>query len=216
MFIFLFTPPVRTMKTDIVTMRDGTQLVLPVAENYKDCLNLIQSDLFRKRGKRVSHFRIILQAVFNPFHDFMIWFRLCQHKGILFPWCVTMYRLYQNTHKIKIPLKTRIGYGCLICHRMCIVVHKNTVIGNNVNLSHFLNIGSNHNTPAVIGNEVYIGPMTCLVEDVQIGNNVTIGAGAVVTKDIPAAAIAAGVPAKIIRNEFRRPGHCWDVTANQQ
>jgi serine O-acetyltransferase len=94
---------------------------------------------------------------------------------------------------------------------MCIVIHGKTVIGNNVNLSQFLNIGSNHNTPAVIGDEVYIGPMTCLVEDVQIGNNSTIGAGAVVTKDVAKETIVAGVPAKLIRQDSNRPQHCWEL-----
>ena len=37
------------------------------------------------------------------------------------------------------------------------------------------------------------------MEPVRIGNNVTIGAGSVVTKDIPDNAVAAGNPAKVIR-----------------
>ena len=40
------------MKTDIVTMRDGTQLILPKVENYGDCMTLIQSDLFRRKGSQ--------------------------------------------------------------------------------------------------------------------------------------------------------------------
>lgn len=40
--------------------------------------------------------------------------------------------------------------------------------------------------------------MTCLVEDVHIGNNVTIGAGSVVTHDIPNNSTAVGSPAKVI------------------
>lgn len=40
--------------------------------------------------------------------------------------------------------------------------------------------------------------MVCIVEGVKIGNNVTIGAGSVVTKDIPDNATVAGVPAKVL------------------
>lgn len=84
------------------------------------------------------------------------------------------------------------------------VVNGGTVIGNNVNLAQFLNIGTNHKTPAMIGDNVYIGPHVCLVEDVKIGNNSTIGAGAVVTKDVPQNATVAGVPAKVLN--YDNPG----------
>ena len=51
---------------------------------------------------------------------------------------------------------------------------------------------------AVIGDNVYIGPSVCIVEQVNIGDNVTIGAGSVVTKDIPDNATAVGNYAKVI------------------
>lgn len=78
------------------------------------------------------------------------------------------------------------------------VINSSTLIGNNVNLSQFLNIGTNHDTPAIIGDNVYIGPNVNIVEDVIVGNNTTIGAGAVVTKDVPESATIAGVPAKVL------------------
>ena len=93
------------------------------------------------------------------------------------------------------------------------VVNGGTVIGNNVNLSQFLNIGTNRNTPAIIGDNVYIGPHVCIVEDVKIGNNVSVGAGAVVTKDIPDNATTAGVPAKVLNydNPGRYVNRRWTI-----
>ena len=53
--------------------------------------------------------------------------------------------------------------------------------------------------PVKIGNGVWIGAKATLVKGVTIGDNAIIGANAVVTKDIPANAIAVGVPAKVAR-----------------
>lgn len=99
---------------------------------------------------------------------------------------------------IQIPSRTKIGRGFYIGHGVGIVINGGTTIGNNVRVSQFLSIGTNHRTPAVIGDNVYIGPGVCIVEDVKIGNNAIIGAGAVVVKDVPDNATVAGVPAKII------------------
>lgn len=71
-------------------------------------------------------------------------------------------------------------------------------------LGQFLNVGSQYGTPAIIGDNVYFGPFVSLVENVKIGNNVTIGAGAVVTKSIPDNATAAGVPVKVLN--YDNPG----------
>lgn len=50
-----------------------------------------------------------------------------------------------------------------------------------------------------IGREVWIGANVTVLPGVTIGDRAVIGAGAVVTKDIPARAIAVGVPARVIR-----------------
>ena len=53
--------------------------------------------------------------------------------------------------------------------------------------------------PVCIGKNVWLGGKVTVCKGVTIGNNSVIGANAVVTKDIPANCIAAGVPARIIR-----------------
>ncbi|MEE3491338.1 MAG: sugar O-acetyltransferase [Methanobrevibacter sp.] len=50
-----------------------------------------------------------------------------------------------------------------------------------------------------IGNDVWLGANVVILPGVTIGNNVVVGAGAVVTKDIPDNSLAVGVPAKMIR-----------------
>ena len=50
----------------------------------------------------------------------------------------------------------------------------------------------------LIGDNVYIGPNTCIIEDVQIGSNTTIGAGSVVSKSIEGGSTAVGSPCKVI------------------
>ncbi len=53
--------------------------------------------------------------------------------------------------------------------------------------------------PVVIGDYVWMGFDVKILGGVSIGSNCIVGAGSVVTKDIPSNSIAAGVPAKIIR-----------------
>lgn len=54
-------------------------------------------------------------------------------------------------------------------------------------------------SPVNIGDDVWIGGKVTITPGVSIGNNVVIASGAVVTKDIPDNTLAAGVPAKVIK-----------------
>jgi len=53
--------------------------------------------------------------------------------------------------------------------------------------------------PIILGNDVYVGNNVLLLPGVTVGNKVVIGAGAIVTKNIPDNSIVAGVPAKVIK-----------------
>lgn len=53
--------------------------------------------------------------------------------------------------------------------------------------------------PVVIGNNVWLGNNVCIMPDVTIGDGAIIGANSVVTHDIPAYAVAVGIPAKVVK-----------------
>ena len=54
--------------------------------------------------------------------------------------------------------------------------------------------------PVKIGNDVWIGGNVTILPGVEIGNNVVVAAGAIVTKNIPDNSLFGGVPAKFIKN----------------
>ncbi len=133
-----------------------------------------------------------------PNFAFQVWLRLASKKNIFYPLAYIKHRRLMKRYGLQIWPSTKIGGGLYIGHYCGTIVHPKTIIGSNCNLSQFTTIGSNYDTPAVIGDNVYIGPSVCVVENVHIGSNSIIGAGSVVTKDVPENAVVAGVPAKII------------------
>ena len=139
---------------------------------------------------------------------FSCWMRLCsalRGKIVWIPvYVIALNRFihYQYKYGISIPFNTKIGKGFYIGHFGCIVVSPSAVIGNNVNISQGVTIGvTNRGDKAgvpIIGDCVYIGPGAKIIGAIHIGNNVAIGANAVVTHDVTDNAVVAGVPARII------------------
>lgn len=101
-----------------------------------------------------------------------------------------------------------IGYNCFLCGK--VDIGNGVMIGPNVSIP-----GANHNyeTKGVmykdqglsiigtcIGNNVWIGANSVILDGVNIGDNSIIGAGSVVTKNVPSNMIYAGVPAKKIKD----------------
>ena len=172
----------------------------------------IKSDLMRYYGKydRLTFLKAYLT---NSTFRFQCAFRLCQSTGIARKFGALLWKINRTKKVIQLPRQTKVGYGLYIGHGGPIVVNPTTVIGNNCNIGQFTTIGSNHNHAAVIGDNTYIGPNVCIVEDVKIGSNVTIGAGSVVTKDIPDNATAAGNYAKVLnyKDPGRYIGNRWEV-----
>ena len=185
-------------------------LKVPRAESYGDCIKLMRSDFYRYTGQKAS----FIKMLFSRHKTFRLnfWLRLSSYRGWAYYFTKYMLNRIRQHTNIDIIETTRIGFGFLLNHNMCIVINPTPVIGNNCNFSQFTTIGANCGNAAVIGNNVYIGPNVCTVENVSIGSNSTIGAGAVVIKDIPQNVTAAGVPAKVISNNMHSDfiQHPWN------
>ena len=74
--------------------------------------------------------------------------------------------------------------------------------GKNIFGKNFANISKEINQTVLIGNDVWIGENVFINDGISIGDGVVIGAHSVVTHDIPAYAVVAGVPARVIRYRF--------------
>lgn len=196
----------------------NVEMVVPIPENYHDCICLLKSDYYRVYGRTGTIREIYALALKEPSFMFLFWHRLSQVKGWLWLYAKWRHRRLMFKYGLMIASSTKIGYGFFIGHPQGVVINHTAVIGNNVNISQFLTIGSNETSAAVIGDNVYVGPHVCLVENVHIGSNATIGAGSVVTKDVKADAVVAGNPAreinakvwpgKYINNRYPLPKEC--------
>lgn len=98
-----------------------------------------------------------------------------------------------------------INTGCHFQDQGGITIGDGTLLGNNVvltTMNHDFDPDQRTTTypaPIVIGKKVWLGSSVTVVPGVTIGDGAIIGAGAVVTKDIPPYTIAAGVPARVVR-----------------
>lgn len=103
----------------------------------------------------------------------------------------------------KVPYQAEIGRGTKLGYGgIGVVIHQNSRIGSKCMIAQQVTIGGgNSHYPGVpiIGDNVEICKGSIVMGGITIGNNVIIGANAVVNKPVPDNAIVAGVPAKVLR-----------------
>lgn len=103
--------------------------------------------------------------------------------------------------------KVFFNFNCVVLDVMKVVIGSRTLIGPNVQIytaTHPLNYkeraaGVEFAKPVKIGEDVWIGGSAVICPGVSIGDRSVIGAGSIVTKDIPSDVFAAGNPCKVIR-----------------
>ncbi|MBC2888696.1 serine acetyltransferase [Gordonibacter massiliensis] len=101
-----------------------------------------------------------------------------------------------------IPYQAQIGKGTILGYQaLGVVIHKRCVIGENCHIAQNVTIGGTSNLyeVPVLGDKVQVGVGAVIVGPVHVGDNVIVGANAVVNKDIPPNSVAVGIPAKVIK-----------------
>lgn len=105
----------------------------------------------------------------------------------------------------ELPFTAKIGPGFQVAYRgFGIVVHHRAEIGRNVVLSPCVTIGGRSGRYQVprIGDDVFVAPGARILGDIDVGHGAVIGANAVVIQSVPPRTIAAGVPARIVRENI--------------
>lgn len=98
-----------------------------------------------------------------------------------------------------------IGGGLFIPHRYCVVAAER--IGENVSISPGVVVGKNHGKMPIIEDEVRLCANATVIGGVTVGRRAVVGAGAVVTKDVPAKTTVVGNPAhEIVRHRSQGTG----------
>ena len=144
----------------------------------------------------------ISALLFNQSFRLLFFYRCSKYKTLLTPIFALLNRCFQNKQLVFISKQAEIGSGFCIGHCFSIIISK-CKIGDDVTIMQQVTIGSSRGGGRAgypsIGNQCFIGAGAKIIGNVTIGDNVVIGANAVVTKDIPEYSVAAGIPAKVIK-----------------
>ena len=96
-----------------------------------------------------------------------------------------------------------IGKGLMIDHGMGVVIGETAIIGDDCTIFHGVTLGGKGNEKGkrhpTLNNGVFVGAGAQILGNIEIGNNVKIGANAVVLNDVPDGVTVVGIPAQIKR-----------------
>jgi len=137
-------------------------------------------------------------------YRFGCWRYTIQYRWLRMPFSLIYKILFvfiQIVTGIELPCEAVVGRRLTIEHFGDIIISGDAVFGDDVRIRNGVTVGLRHTGVSgspTIGNRVDIGAGAKLLGPIHIGDDVAIGANAVVIRDVPANSIAVGVPAKII------------------
>jgi serine O-acetyltransferase len=115
-------------------------------------------------------------------------------------WAVLRHRFWSVITGAELPLTLQADGGLILPHPNGVIIHPEVRMGPNCMIFQQVTLGTNRGGDGVpvLGGHVDIGPGARVLGPVTIGDHAVIGANAVVLQDVPAGAVAVGVPARIL------------------
>ena len=101
--------------------------------------------------------------------------------------------------QIEVPRTAAIDGGFRIDHFGGIIINSQFICGKDLTITHGILIGQTDSGVPILGNGVSLGVGAKIIGGITLGDNVTVGTGAVVTKSFPDNSVIAGVPARLLR-----------------
>jgi len=161
-------------------------------------LNIVTSEYKNMTGKKKANLlKAFYNYIFNPNFRVRILIAYLQQANSRFVKTIIQNHL-EIKYSIIISKDCKIGKNLSLEHFLGIVIGKDVVLGDNCKIYQQVTLGQKNGRYPVIGNNVTIYAGAKVIGGIKIGNNVQIGANAVVLCDVPDNSIVVGVPGKVI------------------
>lgn len=187
--------------------------------SYKDLKRKIYADDWRNYGVRTS----VLFKLRTDRSRILVLLRVCHfllNQKVARPWvtlnkiamkiCFSLLYREQKKSGIEINPIMQIGEGLYLPHPNGIVLNGYAILGKNCTIMQQVTIGNNigkgKDNLSIIGDNVTLCAGAKVIGPCKIGNNVIVGANAVVVKDVPDNTVVGGIPAKLINHNVY-PAH---------
>jgi len=155
-----------------------------------------KQQIFTNEGYQVSMIRTLLSdgTSANALYRLTSWFMAFS----LSPLAIISLWLNKVINGCVIGAGAKFDKGFVIMHPVGVVINSKVKGGYNITIESGVVIGDEKGKAPVLGNNIFIGAGAKIIGGITIGDNVKIGANAVVVKNLPNNVTAVGIPAKIL------------------